>query len=151
MICQCYAICPNVGYTECFGRISVYLCASSPENIVIPQDFYSLVLSLRNLSLWNDLGDHVFDHVGLGRFDHVGLGPKLLSPFLSSIIFILTFFLWVGIMALGSYIGLIGWQSLSLGSDGSKSTTDRAEYFCLRHFIIAIGRKMRSWNNSVFF
>ena len=41
---------------------SEYSCASSLMNIAVPKDFYYL-----SVSLWNDLGDAVFD-VGLFGF-----------------------------------------------------------------------------------
>ena len=58
-----YHVCASAGYTQCFGRSSVYLCASSLQNLTAPQDFYSL-----SVSLWNDLGDLVFDVLGLTGF-----------------------------------------------------------------------------------
>ena len=57
------ALCASQGYTRYFDRTSVYLCASLLQNLAVPQDFYSL-----SVSLWNDLVDPVFDGVGLAGF-----------------------------------------------------------------------------------
>ena len=46
-------------YTRCSGRRSVYLCASSLQNLAVPHDLYSSVL------MWNDPANIVFDSVGL--------------------------------------------------------------------------------------
>ena len=42
-------------------RTSAHLCASSLQGLVVPQDFYSHF----SIFIWNDLGDPVFDCVGL--------------------------------------------------------------------------------------
>ena len=52
------AVCSSAGYTRCFGRTSVHLCASSLLNLAVPQDFFPL----------HDLGDPLFDGVGLEGF-----------------------------------------------------------------------------------
>ena len=49
--------------TRCAGRTSVYLCATSLQNLAVPQAFVPL-----SVSLWNDLTDPVFDSVGLAGF-----------------------------------------------------------------------------------
>ena len=41
----------------------MYLCATSLQNLAVPQDFSPL-----SVSLWNDLVDPVFDGVGLADF-----------------------------------------------------------------------------------
>ena len=41
------ALCASPGYTRCFDRTSVYLCAFPLQDLAVPQDFYSpLSLSL---------------------------------------------------------------------------------------------------------
>ena len=35
------SVCASKGYTRCYGRTSVYLCASSLPNLTVLQDFYS--------------------------------------------------------------------------------------------------------------
>ena len=58
--CFTWTVCANVGYKECFGRTSEHYAPPSWKSsqhcrIFIPQ----------SVSLWNDLGDPVFDGVGL--------------------------------------------------------------------------------------
>ena len=57
------AVCASKGYTRCFGRTSLYLCASSLPNLAVLQDFIPL-----SVSFWNGLDDPVFDGVGLACF-----------------------------------------------------------------------------------
>ena len=61
--CSTCAVCAGGGYTWCCDRTLVNLCDSTPQNLAVPPDFYSL-----SVSLWNDLGDHVFCGVGLAGF-----------------------------------------------------------------------------------
>ena len=59
-----------------------------------------------SVSLWNDLGDSVFDGVGLADFKsraYAFLLALLLAPFLSPAVFpFSSFILWVGVVGLGS-------------------------------------------------
>ena len=59
-----------------------------------------------SLSLWNDLGDPVFDCVGLAGFKsraNASDWPELHVPFLSPAVFPFTsFILWVGVLGPGS-------------------------------------------------
>ena len=67
-------ICTSDGYTRCFGRTSVYVCASSLQNLVV--------------ALWNCVADFVFDGVGLEGFKSRAndfYWPNLLAPVLSSV------------------------------------------------------------------
>ena len=67
---------------------------------------YCMTFIPLSVSLWNDLGDPVFDGVGLTGFKsttNAFLLAKLLPPFLSTAIFpFSSFILWVGIVGLGS-------------------------------------------------
>ena len=47
--------CASTGYARCFGRTSVYLWASSLQNLTVSQYFYSP--HRLTVSLWNDLID----------------------------------------------------------------------------------------------
>ena len=47
-----------------WSYISIYLCASSLQNLAVPKDFYFPLIG----SLRNDLADPVFDSVGLAGF-----------------------------------------------------------------------------------
>ena len=91
----------------CCDRTSVYLCAFSLQNLAELQDFF-IPLSV---SLWNNLGDPVFDGVGLAgiksRTNAFLVGPMIMSylvvPFLSPTVFPFSSFIrWVGIVGLGS-------------------------------------------------
>ena len=54
--CSTCAVCAGAGYTRCCDHTSVHLCASSLQNLAVPQKFILLPASL-----WNYLGDPVFD------------------------------------------------------------------------------------------
>ena len=52
----CHMWCAGAGYTLRCDRTSVHLCASSLQNLIVQQEFYSLF----SISLLNDLSDPVF-------------------------------------------------------------------------------------------
>ena len=65
---RCNPVHPHNGalpglYTLCSGYTSVYLCATSLQNLAVQRTFIPL-----SVSLWNDLADAVFDVVGLAGF-----------------------------------------------------------------------------------
>ena len=73
------------GNTRCPGLTSVYLCATSLQNLAVPQDFCSL-----SVSLWNYLADPMFDGVRLAGFKsraNAFLLPTLLYPYYSLLLF----------------------------------------------------------------
>ena len=49
------AVCVSAGYTLCFGRKSVYLCAYSLQNLAVPQDMYCPLEISVERSCENDL------------------------------------------------------------------------------------------------
>ena len=49
--CSTSAICASAGYTWSFRRTSVYLCASSLQNLAILQNFYSPLSVFRTILL----------------------------------------------------------------------------------------------------
>ena len=61
--CSTWTVCASVGYTQCSGRTSVYLCTILLQNLTVQQDFVPLLVSL-----WNDLSNPVFNGVGLDGF-----------------------------------------------------------------------------------
>ena len=66
--CSSCAVCDGASYTQRCDCTSVHLCASSLQNLAVPQVFYSLVSIW-----WNDLGDPVFDGAcGTGGFQESG-------------------------------------------------------------------------------
>ena len=68
-LCRIYA---GAGNARCCDRTSVRLCASSLQNLAVPQDFYFPV----SIS-WNDLGDPAFDGMGLEGFKTKANAPLL--------------------------------------------------------------------------
>ena len=81
------ALCASPGYTRCFDRTSVYLCASPLQNLAVPQDFYSPLSITLERSGWPRIR-----WCGIGGFQEQGrsnafLLALLLAPFLSSTIF----------------------------------------------------------------
>ena len=102
------ALSASAGYMCCFGCSTVYICASLLRNLAVPQDFYSLAVSL-----WNDLADSVFDGVGL-----VGFKSRANAFYWPRSLFIFYCFPCLFVLSLGSYcgagvIGLIGCKLLS--------------------------------------
>ena len=99
--CSNCAVCASAGYRQCFGRSLACLCASSLQNFTVNRTFILLAVTL-----WNNLSDHVFDSVGLGGFksrSNAFLFALQLTPLLYSTAFHLSsFFLWDGIMGLGT-------------------------------------------------
>ena len=85
------------------GRTSVYLCGSSLLNLTV---LYCRTFIPLSVSLWNGLDDPVFDGVGLSGFKSRPMPfywPNCSFPFVSSTVFpFSSFFLWVGIVGLGS-------------------------------------------------
>ena len=96
-ICQC-------GYTLCFGRSSVHLCAFSLQNLAVPQKFYCPVTL--SVSLFNDLAEPVFDGVRLAGFKSMAndffIGLATPSLFVPTVFPFSSLILWVGIVRLGS-------------------------------------------------
>ena len=73
------AVCASAGYTRFSGSLSVYLLDSSLHNLSVPQDHYSL-----SVSLWHDLADPN-SMVWYWRLSRAGpmllYWPKLFDPF----------------------------------------------------------------------
>ena len=97
----CRIACASAGYSRCFGRTSVYSCASLLKNFAYHMTFISL-----SVSLWNDLADPVFfDGVLYWRVFRALLmhcvGQSRYFYF-STVCRFSSFFLWVGIVGLGS-------------------------------------------------
>ena len=93
-------------------RYIVYLCASSLQNLEVPQDFCFLSVSLRETilpTLYSMMYDWRVSRAG-SMLIHC---PKLLVPFLSSNDSLLCFFLSIGWYCLSVVFGLIGCKSLS--------------------------------------
>ena len=84
------------------GLTSVCLCDSSLQNLTVPHDFYltSQFLSETTLvTLYSMVGDRRVSKAGPTSFYR----PELLAPCLISIVLpFSSFFLWVGIVGLGS-------------------------------------------------
>ena len=47
-----WTVCGSAGYTWCPGRTSVYLCATSLQNLAVPHDFYSSLSVSLERSYW---------------------------------------------------------------------------------------------------
>ena len=97
MVLYLCCMCRCAGYQWSRVRTSVHLCDSSLKYL---RTFIPL-----SVSLWNDLGDPIFDGVGLASFKsraNTFLLAWLLAIFLSPNVFPFSFFiLWVGIVVLG--------------------------------------------------
>ena len=104
--CYTWAVCASAGYTWCFGRILVHLCAircrtSNYRKICIPL----------SVSLWNDLGYHAFNGIGLTGFknrENAFLLARLLAPFFVSYWCPFLFFHSMGWYCGAEDFGLIG-------------------------------------------
>ena len=86
------------------GAVIAHHYTYAPPRYMILQ--YRWIFNQMSVSLWNNLGDPVFDGVGLAGFKsraHSLLLVLLLDPFLSSTVFpFSSFILWVGIVGLWS-------------------------------------------------
>ena len=58
--CSTCVVFASAGYTRCFVLTSVYLCASSLQNLALQQAFF-----FHSVSLLNEITDPLFDGVGL--------------------------------------------------------------------------------------
>ena len=138
--CSICAVCSSVGYTRCFGRSWETKAPLGPANSHAPPrcrtSQYRMTFIVLSVYLWHDIGDPVFEGVGLHGFKSMGQcffnWPGLLASFcllLFSISLLSEscimscgnkivsncFFLWVGILGLRrlSAFGLIKCQLLS--------------------------------------
>ena len=99
-----------VGCTRCYGRASVYLCASSLQNLAVPQDVYYPLSFPVERSCWPCIrwcGTAGFQE--RGQYLFIGLTCSILS----STIFPFLFFLSIGGYYGAGVFGLIGCRSLS--------------------------------------
>ena len=87
----------SVGYTRCFARSTVNLCAYSPHNFEV-----QTTIIHNSVTLPNDFADLVFDGVGLAGFNsraNTMYFHTQLAPFLTTTVFpFSSFFLYVGIV-----------------------------------------------------
>ena len=88
--CSTRAVCAGAGYTRRRDRASVHLCASSLQNLAVPQDFYSSVSISVERSWWPRIR-----WCGTGGFQvlcvFIGLSCSLHSCLLLFSVFLLSF------------------------------------------------------------
>ena len=98
---KCILLCASASYAPCLGRTSVHICASSLQNVAVPQG-----VCLCQYLCWTFLVTP-YSMVWHWRVSRAGpmlfYWPKLLAPFLSPTVFpFSSFILWVGVVGLGS-------------------------------------------------